>query len=781
MTNIDGSAKKDWRAIGLAVLLVLLTVAAYFPVLRAGYIWDDDDYITENQTLRDLRGLGRIWFELGAVPQYYPLVHTTFWIEYHLWKLHPLGYHLDNVLLHALASLLLARLLLRLRVPGAWLAGALFALHPIAVESVAWITERKNVLSAVFYFAAALAYLRFAGLNESKTPGGRRRIVYLVSLSLFVAAMLSKTVTCSFPAAMLLVCWWQRGCLRVKDVLPTAPFFVIGVGLGLITVWLEKHHVGAQGADWSLSFLGRCLVAGRVLWFYAAKLVWPVNLTFMYPRWEVSTAVWWQWLFPIAALGVVLALWLARRRFGRGPLVAVLLFAGTLGPALGFVNVYPMRFSYVADHFQYLAGAGLMALAAAGLARVFGRFQAALAALPLALAVLTWRQTHIYHDLETLWRDTLRKNPACWMASNNLGSVFNEQGKRDAALAQFHQALRLKPDFAEAMNNVGMVLVAQGQMNEATNWFAHALQLKPGYPDALGGWGLALLKCGRTDAAVALCRRAIKVDPRNKTALVNLGTAFATTGNYSEAIEAFESALRLKPDLLDARLNLGNALVASGQTDQAILQYERALKESPDSARTHSFLANALASRRRFGEAMEHFAAASRLAPNDPAIHCDFAAQLSAAGRNAEAIVIYKQAIAGDANNADAQFQLGTLLARTGDKDGAVLHWREAVRLKPDWSQPLNSLAWVLATDANPKLRDGSQAVAYARRAVSLTQNRSAAALDTLAAAYAEAGRFPDAIETARKALELTEANQKLAAEIHTRLGAFQSGKPWRE
>ena len=258
-------------------LLFLLVCLAYLPALRDGFIWDDDSYVTGNPTLRNLHGLYRIWFELGAVPQYYPLVHTTFWLEYHLWGLHPPGYHLINILLHAAAAVLLWQVLRGLQLPGAWLAAALFALHPIEVESVSWITERKNVLSAVFYFAAVLAYLRFAAWAVPEGANRRRWRWYFLALLLFLAALLSKTVTCSLPAALLLVCWWKQGRVRWADVYPLLPFFVVGMGLGLLTAGMEKYHVGAQGADWSLSFADRCLIAGRALWFCADAAEEPIG------------------------------------------------------------------------------------------------------------------------------------------------------------------------------------------------------------------------------------------------------------------------------------------------------------------------------------------------------------------------------------------------------------------------------------------------------------------------------------------------------------------------
>jgi hypothetical protein len=350
-----------------AAALVLLALAAYAPVISGGFIWDDDAYVTENATLRSVDGLRRIWFEPIASPQYYPLVFTTFWAEYRMWGLSPAGYHLTNVLLHGFNGVLLWFGLRALRAPAPWLIAAVFVLHPVHAESVAWVTERKNVLSGLFYLAAALAYFRFSPPEAGDTRHPHRWGWYFVALGLFVCALLSKTVTATLPAALLLMLWWRRGSVRWRDVVPLAPFFLAGVVLGLYTVWLEKHHVGATGQDWTLSPVDRCLVAGRALWFYAGKLGWPADLSFIYPRWSVDAGAAWQYVYPVAVVVVLVGLWVARRRVGLGPLVACLFFAGTLFPALGFFDVYPMRFSFVADHFQYLASAGLLAcLVAAG-------------------------------------------------------------------------------------------------------------------------------------------------------------------------------------------------------------------------------------------------------------------------------------------------------------------------------------------------------------------------------------------------------------------------------
>ena len=609
-----------WQG-GLIILLVFL---AYLPTLRGGFIWDDDSYVTHNPTLHDLGGLQRIWFKVGAVPQYYPMVHTTFWLEYHLWALNPIGYHLINVLLHAVAAILLWQVLRRLQAPGAWLAAVIFALHPVEVESVAWVTERKNVLSAVFYFAAALAYLRFVAWEKPDRQNRFRWHWYLGALVLFLAALLSKTVTCSLPAVLLLVCWWKKGRVQRGDVMPLLPFFVVGVALGLLTAWMEKHHVGARGADWSLTFADRCLIAGRALWFYAGKLVWPAPLTFIYPRWEIEPAVWWQWLFPIAAAGVVAGLWLARRRIGKGPLVAVLFFAGTLGPALGFVNVYPMRYSFVADHFQYLASIGPLTLAAAGISRLFGFFKkqepALCGALVVVLGALTWQQAGIYQDLETFWRDTLAKNPDCWLAHNNLGTLLANQGHIEEAMEHSQKAIQINPNDSEALNNLGAALAAQGRFDEAIKNYYRAIQINPGFFKALNNLGLALVAQGRFDEAIENFHKAIQINPNHPNAFLNLGIALAQSGRTKEAAAQFREALKLDPELALAMNNLAWILATGAEGElrdgaEAVRLAERACELTHyDEPLFIGTLAAAYAEAGRFSEAVTTAEKAEQLA-----------------------------------------------------------------------------------------------------------------------------------------------------------------------
>jgi protein O-mannosyl-transferase len=503
-----------WRGVLAASGLLLAALVVYSPLRSAGFVWDDDQYVTANPTLADAAGLARIWLEPRATPQYYPLVHTGYWLEHRLWGLDPRGYHATNVLLHALCAVGLWRVLLRLRVPGALFAASLFAVHPVAVESVAWITERKNVLSLAFALASLAAYLRFAP-PEGEEPGAPRRwSAYALALALFACGLLSKTVVFSLPAVIAVLLWWKRGRIGGRDLAPLVPFLPLGAAAGLYTAWLEKHHVGAVGAEWALAPVERVLLAGRALWFYAGKLAWPEPLIFFYPRWRIDAADPWQWVPPLAAAALVLVLWAARARIGRGPLAAVLLFGGILFPALGFFDVYPFRYSYVADHFQYHAAPALLALFAAGATLAAARLgprarrlaPAAALALLAALGALTFRQAHAYRDLDTLYRDVLAKNDGAWNAHLNLANSLSSQGRNAEGLPHARAAARLAPEIADAWNTLGGLLFlnaaaspGEGRplLEESIAAFERAVAIEPGHVDALANGAVALEVAGR--------------------------------------------------------------------------------------------------------------------------------------------------------------------------------------------------------------------------------------------------------------------------------------------
>jgi Flp pilus assembly protein TadD len=599
-----------------AALLLAAVLIAYQPAWNGGFVWDDVAHVTRPD-LRSWHGLWRIWFDVGATQQYYPLLHSAFWVQQWLWGERPLGYHVVNIALHACAALLAGLTLRRLSVPGAYLAALIFALHPVHVESVAWISELKNTLSAVFYLAAALAYLRF------REQGPARSRFYALALLLFALALASKTVTATLPVALLAIDWWRQGRLSWRrDIRPLVPFAVLGAAAGLFTAWMERHVIGAEGAEFALGFGARAVVAGRATWFYLASLAWPVHLTFIYPRWRVDTHNWWQYLYPAAALVGLVALWAWRRR-GRGPLAAAVFFVGTLFPVLGFFNVYPFLFSFVADHFQYLASLGIIALVAAGIARLLQRVagwrrsagHALCLALLTVLTVLTWRQSRLYADVETLYRATITGNPACWMAYNNLAGVLIERGAIDEALPLVQRALALRPDYPEAFDNLGLAMAGRGQIDQAVAQYRRALELRPDYAEAHSNLGLALASLGQIDQAIGHFRRALEIDAGYSGVHYNLAMVLSARGDVDGAVAQLRNAIALRPDYAEAHDALGIILSNRGHTDEARAHFAKSVELKPDYADAHNNLGIALARTGRVEEAISHFRKALELNP----------------------------------------------------------------------------------------------------------------------------------------------------------------------
>ncbi|MCX5661201.1 MAG: tetratricopeptide repeat protein [Planctomycetota bacterium] len=579
--------------------LTLLVCVAYIPTFTAGVIWDDDNYVTNNPNLRDTAGLVRTWKEPYSLPQYYPLVHTSYWLEYHLWGLNPAGYHAVNILLHALNAFLFWLVLRRLRLPGSLAAAILFAVHPIEVESVAWITERKNTLSLALALGAVLAYLRFDDLAAGEADGGlpatpdapppaRRWGWYPLSLLLFTGALLSKTVTATVAGVLLVLIWWKRGRVRLIDLLVVAPFWVIGGGFGWNTAHLEQVRVGAAGRDWAIAPIDRVLIAGRAVVFYASKILFPYELTFIYPRWKIDSGAAWQYLFPLAVVAVVLALWLARHRIGRGPLAAVLCFIGMLFPALGFFNVYPMRYSWVADHFQYLGGLALIALLAGAGATLWATLPETLrrpgpplaAAVVLALAATTFLQCVPYRDAVTLWEDTIAKNEDATIAYFNLGDLASQAGRHDEAISLMASAVKARPDDPVAWANYASILDRAKKYGLAIDACRHAISLYSKSEPERGGhhYGLArtLGKSGRLAEAVPEFYAALNDGFTAPEVYDGLGMTLMSLGREAEAVRPFQAGVDLNPSSYGAHFNLASALAGAGRTAEAKAEAMRA-------------------------------------------------------------------------------------------------------------------------------------------------------------------------------------------------------------
>ena len=487
---------------------------------------------------------------------------------------------------------------------------------------------------------------------------------YIASLLLFVAALASKTVTVTLPAVLLLIRWWKSGRLRARDWQLVLPFAGLGVLAGAGTAWLEVHHVGAAGDEWTLGPAGRVLLAARVPWFYAAKLVWPVPIIFIYPRWQVSAdAV--HLLYLAATTGLVAALWAWRKRVGAGPFVAVSFFLVTLFPAMGFFNVYPMRYSYVADHFQYLASIGAIALFVGLGGFVIRRAAGERAAIAVALAVVVAlaargrAETGKYEGIEALWMDTLAKNPGAWMAHNNMGTLRLRQKRWAEAEKHFEAALRVKADTPEANNNLGTALYAQGKIIAAAEQY----------------------------------RIATEVDPRNAGAWNNLGIALAASGRYEEAIEAYRSSLALSPGDAAVHYNLGRAYFRLNGLDAAERHYAEAVRLDPGEAMAYYELGLVLQAR---GDerALTHLRRALGLMPGFAEGHVHLGNTLLKQGLAADAIRSYTAAIEANPEYVEAYTNRATAYLLLGKHHEAERDYHEALRLRPGYEAAEAGLAF---------------------------------------------------------------------------------------
>ena len=700
-----------WRPLAAGVVLIILaTWIAYYPSLHGWFVYDDDLLITANPLIKAPDGLYRFWFTAESV-DYWPVVNTTFWVEWRLWANDPTGYHVTNLLLHIGDTLLIWTILRRLCIPGAFLAALLFGVHPVNVESVAWISQRKNLLAMLFALVSVLCFLKGDATSEATPAAAGARPVFSrwdwLSLAAFTLAMLSKTSAAFLPLVLAGVILWQRAVTR-RDLLRVVPFVVVAAALVRLTIWFRPH--GGDAPVVTSTQIERVLGAGSVVWFYLSRALLPVNLAFLYPQWQVDVREWRYWLASLGVIALTGLLWWYRDSWARAGVFAWGYYCLALLPVLGFIDVGYMQHLPVADHYQHFALIGVTGLAAAGwgvwqrTARGAARRIAGVvaAAAVAALMLLTWRQSSLYADPVSLYEASLQQNPGSWVAHNNLGVVLVDTGRLTEAIDHYQQALRLHPDYAAAQYNWGNALMRSGRIDDAQAHYEEALRLQPNYPEAEHNLGVAFTQTGQTEQAIAHYEKAVQLKPNYPDAVNNLGSALLQTGKLQNAIEQFEQAVQLKPDFPNAQYNLGLALAQADRPQEAVAHFREALRLRPDYPEAQNNLGSALLQTGHADEAIEHFAQALRLKPNFTFAEYNMGMALAQQGRLQEAIAHYGQALRLQPDYAEAHNNLGILMAKTGRDQEAIRQYQEALRLKPDYADAQNNLSAALAGKPPP-------------------------------------------------------------------------------
>jgi protein O-mannosyl-transferase len=806
-----------WPAAAVCGFLLLAVVLVFGQTVGYDFVnYDDHDYVYENPHLA--RGLGAEeihWaFTTNQCNNWHPLTWFSYFVDYQLYGPKPWGYHLTNVLLHVATAILLFLILWRLTGdfwPSAFVA-AVFAVHPLRAESVAWVSERKDVLSGLFFMLTLGAYLVYA-----------RRAFSLVRYSLvavlFALGLMAKPMLVTLPFVLLLLDYWPLGRMAMgwRLVVEKLPLLALSAASCVATSLAQSDAMVQFGAVPLSARLGNALVSYAA---YLGQLFRPVGLAAFYPHsagylpiWQVAGAS-----LLLAGICVAVVVW---RRSCPYAFVGWCWYLGMLVPVIGLVQVGSQA---MADRYTYLPQIGLVIGLAWGAKRALGpwphRGWLCGVASALVLVVLmgcAYRQTSFWFDSETLWNRAIDCTHENAVAHYNLGNALADRGRVDEAIAHCRKALKIKPGYTEAHNNLGVFLFRVGRVDEAIAHCRKALEIKPDYADPHCNLAMILTDLGRFDEAVAHCRQALESKPDFAEAYNNLGLALAGRGRVEEAIRQYEKALEVKPDFADPHCNLalilinlgrfdeavahcrqaleskpnfaeaydnlGLALAAQGRVEEAIRQYEKALEIKPDFADAHNSFGVALAGRGRLEEAIAHFQAAAKIKPDYAEAHNNLANALANCGQIDEAIVQYQRALEVKPDYTNAHNNLGIVQSRREGILKDLTQRRESLRSRPNDVALLNETAWILATNPNASIRNGTEAVELAQRAVQLSDGREAAIVGTLAAAYAEAGRFSEAVQTARQALELAgrQNNQSLAESIKAKIPLYERGNPFRE
>jgi protein O-mannosyl-transferase len=654
---------RAWLA---GLFLVCAVFIAYQPAWHAGFIWDDDQHITANPCIVGPLGFKQIW--TGARAMYFPLTLSSFWVQHALWGLNPIPYHLVNILMQAVCGLLLWGVLQSLNVRGAWLGAALWTLHPVQTESVAWITELKNTQSGCLYLLAILAFLKWQSEAASAKPLKAERY-YILALVCAVLAILSKASTVMLPVVLGLCLWWREGRWQWRNGIRLAPFFMISAVAGLWTIWEQRHYSGASGTEWAQSWPERFVIAGRDIWFYLGKLAWPHPLMFLYPRWHINPAQSAVYLPALTAGAVLLVLWLKRTGPLRPAFFALAYFLVSVFPVLDFFNAYFFRYSFVEDHLQYLASMGPLALAGAGITAGLDYFKArkrllqpaVCAALPAMLAVLTWHQSRMYHDIQTLWRTAIASNPKAFLAYNNLGTMYLDAGQVNKAMPYFQEALESNPDYPEGHSNIGVALMRTGRTTEGLLEVQKAVALDPDNAESQYNLGKALMEMGQTQGATEHLQKALEINPGFTKADNNLGIIFLQRRQFAEASIYFKKAISLDPKFAEAQYNLGGVYELQGDLARATVQFRKAIEINPDYVHAHRNLADALAAQGKLDEAVREYYRTLALAPDLADVHYRLGVVFQQQNKTADAIAEYQAAVRLDPKQEQAKQRLRVL------------------------------------------------------------------------------------------------------------------------
>lgn len=650
-TRAAPAASSRSRTVGLASLLCALVALGYAATFHAGFVWDDDSVLTANRHIRDADGLRRFWFT-AETSDYWPLTSTTLWVEWRLWGLNATPYHVTNLLLHAVESLLLWQLLARLGVPGAYLGALLFAVHPVNVESVAWIAQRKNLVAFLFFELAVLFFLEAEGEGAEPRPWrGEAGRWYAASLLAFLMSLLGKGSTAVLPAVLLVIVWWRRGKVTRADLVRSMPFWGTAIGLVQVNIWFQTHGTGPIR---DASLVERVLGAAAAVWFYLGKALWPAGLAFVYPQWRID-AYDLRWWIPLAAALAVTVVLLRLRGSGVRPVLAAWIVYGlALLPVMGLTDVYFMTYSLVADHYQHLALPAATAMVAAAWHAGFRRAtregrQVWIVVAAAVVGILTYRtavQAAAYRDTETLWRDTLTKNPDGWLAHYNLALLLKEQGRVAEAITHYEQAVRAKPDLPDARVNLGLALIEAGRPAEALSHLEEAARQRPGSAQVRYNFGAALAAAGRDAEAVPHYEEAARLEPGDAVARAQLALSLARLGREDEAVARLEEAVHLDPDDARAHYNLGLLLEGQGRAEDAIRHYEEAVRLQPENAEAHNNLAVVLAERGQTAAAAAHLEEAVRRRGDFIEARMNLVSLHARAGRTEQALAEAQAALA---------------------------------------------------------------------------------------------------------------------------------------